>query len=107
MTAKFRRALESHVDIPAESKADTRRDGATDREGKRLLVGFSGGVGSTVLLDAIERVYFPAQRTSKGGKAHPRHKKMWDKVYVCYVEVCDAFPEVRVLSCIYFSRRID
>ncbi|CCM06392.1 uncharacterized protein FIBRA_08651 [Fibroporia radiculosa] len=30
-----------------------------------------------------------------GGKNHPRHERVWKKVTVCYVEVCDVFPEMR------------
>lgn len=35
---------------------------------------------------------------SDGGKQHPRHEKVWKKVTVCYVEICDAFPGVSRLS---------
>jgi cytoplasmic tRNA 2-thiolation protein 2 len=65
-----------------------------------LLVGFSGGLGSTVLLDLLSKVYFlQAQPTAsdakqKGGKDNPRNARVWNKASVCYVEVCNAFPGV-------------
>ncbi|TFY59306.1 hypothetical protein EVJ58_g5853 [Rhodofomes roseus] len=32
---------------------------------------------------------------SDGGKNHPRHEKVWNRVTVCYVEISDAFPAMR------------
>lgn len=60
-----------------------------------LLVGFSGGLGSTVLLDLVHRCYVSMDESTMpvdGGKLHPRHEQVWKKVTVCYVEICDAFP---------------
>lgn len=66
-----------------------------------LLLGFSGGLGSTILLDVIHQHYIAPVTTivdgkPKGGKDHPRNDQVWGKVYVCYVEPCAAFPEVSI-----------
>lgn len=96
MTTKFRRCLDSHINQSSES---SRRAPLT--ASGNLLVGFSGGLGSSVLLDVLSRNYFPQKHTSSaanqkggGGKAHPRNKRIWEKAYACYVEVSSAFPEV-------------
>ncbi|EJD06980.1 uncharacterized protein FOMMEDRAFT_118050 [Fomitiporia mediterranea MF3/22] len=91
VTAKFRRCLDPYInEIPdAPRRKILRAPG-------NLLVGFSGGLGSTVLLDITSRIYFPSgdgSRDDKKGKAHPSKNRVWDKAYVCYVEVCNAFPE--------------
>lgn len=80
-----------------------------------LLVGLSGGLGSTVLLDLVAKTYFGAPSATdieeeapplkpKGGKEHPRNmtgegSEVWKGVpAVCYVEVCGAFPGVSPTS---------
>ena len=102
-TGKFRRALETYVDDASpSSSAGTRR--SSSNKDRNMLVAFSGGLGSTVLLDAIERVYFPVEQLARGGKAHPR-RKMWNTVHVCYVEICGAFDGVSKRN-IYLTRII-
>ena len=96
MTHKFRRSLEPYVN----AKPDGPRRTALKPTGN-LLIGFSGGLGSSVLLDLVYRCYVqpdPLLVTSEGGKDHPRNERVWKKVTVCYVEVCDAFPGVRHLQ---------
>lgn len=91
ITTKFRRALEPHINyLP-----DGPRRSALKPSGD-LLVGFSGGLGSTVLLDLVHRIYIAKRRTENGsgGKAHPKTTRVWKNVRVCYVEICDAFPGV-------------
>ncbi|KAK2460330.1 hypothetical protein APHAL10511_007719 [Amanita phalloides] len=93
VTAKFKRALDPFIN----EKADISRRKVLRASGN-LLLGFSGGVGSTILLDVISQHYIsPATETvsgnPKGGKDHPRNDQVWKKVYVCYVETCNAFPE--------------
>ncbi|KZT73542.1 hypothetical protein DAEQUDRAFT_762001 [Daedalea quercina L-15889] len=93
ITHKFRRALEPSVN----SKPDVSRRTALRPDGN-LLVGFSGGLGSTVLLDLVHRCYVSMDESTMpadGGKQHPRHEKVWKRVTVCYVEICDAFPGMR------------
>ena len=66
------------------------------------MIGFSGGLGSTVLLDLISRCYFSSHESvdnaddsskPKGGTKHPRNQNVWKEARVCYVEMCGAFPE--------------
>ncbi|KAI0661630.1 hypothetical protein C8Q70DRAFT_966052 [Cubamyces menziesii] len=90
---KFRRALEPTVN----PKPDGPRRTALKPAGN-LLVGFSGGLGSSVLLDLVHRCYVALDKStmpSDGGRDHPRHERVWKKVTICYVEVCDAFPGMR------------
>lgn len=93
---KFRRSLEPHIN-PAP---DGPRKKALKPAGN-LMLSFSGGLSSTVLLDLVERSYFTAQYvplaadgTAKGGRDHPRNEPIWKRSSLCYVEVCAAFPGV-------------
>lgn len=95
-TMKFRRSLEPHINVVPDGP----RKKAL-KPGGNLLLGFSGGLGSTVLLDLVERSYFTSQDvpvaadgTAKGGRNHPRNEPIWKRTFVCYVEVCAAFPGV-------------
>lgn len=69
------------------------------------MIGFSGGPGSTVLLDLVSRCYFASCDTAdnvdggsklKGGTKHPRNQNVWKEARVCYVDMCGAFPEAGV-----------
>ncbi|KAH9972772.1 hypothetical protein BGW80DRAFT_1312474 [Lactifluus volemus] len=75
ISTKFRQALEPHIN--------------------HVSTGFSGGLGSSVLLDLVHKVYCTSVGgdESKGGREHPRRNRVWKKIHVCYVEMCDAFPE--------------
>ncbi|TCD65230.1 hypothetical protein EIP91_002938 [Steccherinum ochraceum] len=91
-THKFRRSLEPFVN----AKPDGPRRTALKPQGN-LLVGFSGGLGSTVLLDLVHRYYVVPDKAliqDDGGSHHPRHERVWKRVVVGYVEVCDAFPSM-------------
>ncbi|PAV16267.1 cytoplasmic trna 2-thiolation 2 [Pyrrhoderma noxium] len=94
VTTKIRRALDPHIN---ESPETSRRRGL--KASGNLLLGFSGGLGSTVLLNTLSNIYFPASASDnndKGGKAHPRNKRVWEKAYICYVETSAAYPEGQV-----------
>ncbi|KAI0649242.1 hypothetical protein C8Q79DRAFT_1085802 [Trametes meyenii] len=87
---KFRRTLEPNVNPKPDGPRRT-----TLKPAGNLLVGFSGGLGSSVLLDLVHRCYVALDKSTMpadGGRDHPRHERVWKKVTVCYVEVCDAFP---------------
>ncbi|KAI0775303.1 hypothetical protein BD413DRAFT_471374 [Trametes elegans] len=87
---KFRRALEPTINPKPDGPRRT-----TLKPAGNLLIGFSGGLGSSVLLDLIHRCYIALDKSTMpadGGRDHPRHERVWKKVTVCYVEVCDAFP---------------
>ncbi|KAF8867804.1 hypothetical protein BD779DRAFT_1229419, partial [Infundibulicybe gibba] len=94
VSTKFRRSLEPSVN----PDPDQPRRKALKASGN-LLLACSGGLGSTVLLDLVQRSYFsnhpePNRDNSKlrGGKDHPRNAAVWKKAAVCYVEPCSAFP---------------
>ncbi|KAI0671628.1 hypothetical protein C8Q78DRAFT_1030025 [Trametes maxima] len=90
---RFRRALEPNVNPKPDGPRRT-----TLKPAGNLLVGFSGGLGSSVLLDLIYRCYVALDKSTMpadGGRDHPRHERVWKKVTVCYVEVCDAFPGMK------------
>lgn len=91
ITTKFRQALETHIN---HVSAGPRR-GALKPSGS-LLIAFSGGLGSSVLLDLVHRTYCAhvGGDELKGGKEHPRRNRVWKKIHVCYVETSDVFPEV-------------
>ncbi|KAH9002880.1 hypothetical protein EDB86DRAFT_83120 [Lactarius hatsudake] len=90
VSTKFRQALEPHINHAPSGP----RRGALKPSGS-LLIGYSGGLGSTVLLDLVHKVYCakPGSEELKGGKEHPRKNKVWKKVHVCYVEISDVYPE--------------
>ncbi|KAI0250288.1 hypothetical protein BJV78DRAFT_1322562 [Lactifluus subvellereus] len=92
ISTKFRQALEPLINhVPAGP-----RRGALKPSGG-LLIGFSGGLGSSVLLDLVHKVYCTSVGDDelKGGREHPRRNRVWKKIHVCYVETSDAFPEAR------------
>ncbi|GLB40393.1 putative plays a central role in 2-thiolation of mcm(5)S(2)U at tRNA wobble positions of tRNA(Lys), tRNA(Glu) and tRNA(Gln) [Lyophyllum shimeji] len=98
IAVKFRRALDPSINPVPDGP---RRKGL--KAGGNLLLGLSGGLGSTVLLDLVDRTYFsirapPMDETTgkpRGGKDHPRNANVWPKGYACYVETCNAFPGTR------------
>lgn len=97
IAAKFRRSLEPSINpVPDGPRRKAKASG-------NLLVGLSGGLGSTVLLDLVYQSYLSTQelpisddmRKPKGGKDHPRHLSVWPQAAVCYVETCSAFQGMR------------
>lgn len=102
ITHKFRRSLEPSVNERPQGPRRTALKPAGN-----LLVGFSGGLGSTVLLDLVHRCYVSMDQStmpSDGGKQHPRHEKIWKRVSVCYVEIAGAFPGVSHSGLVCCSR---
>jgi hypothetical protein len=100
VTHKFRRGLEPSINPAGQRRSVLKPSG-------NLLVGFSGGLGSTVLLDMIYRCYYSEEsklsNQEKGGKDYPRND-VWKRVSVCWVDVCEAFPEVRPMLSFFFCR---
>ncbi|KAF8501502.1 hypothetical protein F5888DRAFT_1238229 [Russula emetica] len=90
ITTKFRQAFEPHINHVSTGP----RRGALKPSGG-LLIAFSGGLGPSVLLDLVHRVYCANVGSDelKGGKEHPRRNRVWEKIHVCYVEISDVFPE--------------
>jgi len=78
------------------------------------MIGFSGGLGSTVLLDLVSRCYISSNEPldyvdgnskPRGGTKHPRNQNVWKEARACYVEMCGAFPESGVCICqIYINQ---
>ncbi|KAK0204901.1 hypothetical protein DFS33DRAFT_1323676 [Desarmillaria ectypa] len=93
---RFRRALEPSVN---ELPQGPRRKAL--KASGNLLLAFSGGLGSTVLLDLAYQAYFANQQgkdrteNQRGGKDHPRNAPIWPKGSICYVEICSGFPEMK------------
>lgn len=99
VATRFRHLLEPSINpVP-----DGPRRKALKASGN-LLIGLSGGLGSTVLLDLVNQSYFstqaPPDNTGKprGGKNHPRNASVWRQAAVCYVETCSAFLGVSPFS---------
>ncbi|KAJ4500765.1 hypothetical protein C8R41DRAFT_907446 [Lentinula lateritia] len=94
LSSKVKRILEPQIN----PKPDLSRKKSLKASGN-LLVGFSGGLGSTTLLDLISRIYLSNRMEIKeegiakprGGKGHPRNEPVWKKVTVCYVEIAAGF----------------
>ena len=104
---RFRKSLEPFIN----PNPDGPRRKALKAAGS-LVIGLSGGTSSTTVLDLVAKTYFAPRSTAngldegvteeklKGGKEHPRNadRGVWKgKAAVCYVEVCGAFPEVRLV----------
>lgn len=89
---KFRKALEPSVN----ARAGTSKRPKLKASGN-LCLGFSGGLGSSILLDIVHNTYFSSQPPlddsgrPRGGTNHPRNASVWPSCIVCYVEVCGAF----------------
>ncbi|KAJ7104125.1 hypothetical protein B0H15DRAFT_9205 [Mycena belliarum] len=92
MAGKFRKTLEPAVNPVPDGP---RKKGL--KPAGNLCLGFSGGLGSSVLLDLVSRSYFStyAGEDAKGGTDHPRNTSVWKKATVCYVEICGALPGTR------------
>ncbi|KAJ7126960.1 hypothetical protein C8R44DRAFT_617440 [Mycena epipterygia] len=93
ISTKFRRTLEPSINVIPDGP---RKKGL--KPAGNLCLGFSGGLGSTVLLDLISQCYFSnheGEEAIKGGTDHPRNSTVWKKATVCYVEICNALPGAR------------
>ncbi|KIY52409.1 hypothetical protein FISHEDRAFT_63791 [Fistulina hepatica ATCC 64428] len=88
VATKFRRAIQHCVEGPP-----TTNKRKTLKASGNILVAFSGGPGSSVLLDLIYRSYFAKHETIKGGTKHPRNARVWDEGAVVYVETGAAYPD--------------
>ncbi|TFK20282.1 hypothetical protein FA15DRAFT_625622 [Coprinopsis marcescibilis] len=99
IVARFRKTLEPVVN----PKPDGPRKKGLKASGS-LVIGFSGGVGSTVLLDLVAKSYFHApsgdeeNAKPRGGSAHPRNltgkdSSIWKGIpAVCYIELSGVVP---------------
>lgn len=98
ISTKFRRTLEPSINAIPDGP---RKKGL--KPTGNLCLGFSGGLGSTVLLDLVSQSYFSTRESDntmkdeRGGRDHPRNASVWKKATVCYVEICNALPGVRYI----------
>ncbi|KIY71517.1 hypothetical protein CYLTODRAFT_345669 [Cylindrobasidium torrendii FP15055 ss-10] len=89
IAAKFRRGVEPYVNEAPKGRRRLKASG-------NILVGLSGGVGSTVILDLVNQSYFAPRTDTPGGKEHPRfNERIWQKGFVCYVDISAVFPNMR------------
>jgi cytoplasmic tRNA 2-thiolation protein 2 len=104
-TTKFKRSIEPSINPASASTPGPRRTKL--KATGNLTIGFSGGLGSTVLLDLVSRCYFSSSESAdctdgdpkpKGGTKHPRNENVWKEARACYVEMCGAFPDSGVRS---------
>ncbi|GJJ08314.1 hypothetical protein Clacol_002525 [Clathrus columnatus] len=92
LMAKFRGILDPTINC-SEQGLSVR--GSLQAPGN-LLIGFSGGVGSTVLVDLVKCCYLAPVIPGgpKGGKKHPRKTgRPWNKIFICYID-CSACYDV-------------
>ena len=62
-----------------------------------LMIGFSGGLGSSVLLDLVTQTYFTDRSedfVQRSGANHPRHTRVWENAYATYIDISAAFAGV-------------
>ncbi|TDL25645.1 hypothetical protein BD410DRAFT_743382 [Rickenella mellea] len=92
VVTKYKRCLDPHINAAPDGQ---RR--STLKASGNLLIGLSGGLGSTVLLDITSRCYFSTKSSTedgrKGGKAHPKNDRVWKQASVCFVDTSRAFSE--------------
>ena len=91
MKYKFKRGLEPFINTSGQKKSMLKPWG-------NLTIGFSGGLGSTVLLDLVRRCYYSPEEVDEKKGNNPRNDEIWKKVTVCYVEVSEVYPEVGSLA---------
>ena len=91
MKYKFKRGLEPFINTSGQKKSMLKPWG-------NLTIGFSGGLGSTVLLDLVRRCYYSPEEVGEKKGNNPRNDGIWKKVTVCYVEVSEVYPEVGSLA---------
>ena len=91
ISLRFRRALEPHVNPTPQLH---RRKGL--KASGNLLVGFSGGLGSSVLLDLVHKTYL-TPRGRQEGNQNPNGSCPWPEIFVATVDVSEALTPVCVL----------
>jgi cytoplasmic tRNA 2-thiolation protein 2 len=95
---KFRKVLEPVIN-PAHNKR-TKLSQTLEASGD-LCMGFSGGIGSSILLGMIWRIYIhdwnevPGSN-EKGGTKKPYRPPVWKRIRVVYVEQSSAYEGVRL-----------
>ena len=84
MKHKFKKGLEPFINISDQKKAVFKPWG-------NLAIGFSGGLGSVVLLDLVGRCYYSSKDVDERKGNSSRNNEIWKKVTVCYVEMSEVY----------------
>ncbi|KAG9045162.1 hypothetical protein FS837_006930 [Tulasnella sp. UAMH 9824] len=96
---KFRRALAQLLNPSGQrkSRAPKQQAGPSHAAEGNLLLGFSGGMGSAILLDMVSRRYIEdadenaASEEQKSRAEGKRRPSVWQKIRVAYIEQCSAY----------------
>ncbi|KAF8688869.1 Cytoplasmic tRNA 2-thiolation protein 2, partial [Rhizoctonia solani] len=94
---KFRRCLEPTINPPQPGPPPGSR-GVSLRPVLKaagdLLVGFSGGSGSSLLLDLVHENYFTPARLdpARGTKAKSKRENVWPTARVAFIDISAAYP---------------
>ena len=89
ISSRFRRALEPHVNPTPQLH---RRKGL--KASGNLLIGFSGGLGSSVLLDLVHKTYLTLCERQEGDQ-NPNGGCPWPEIFVATVDISRALNLVR------------
>lgn len=84
ISSRFRRALEPHVNPTPQLH---RRKGL--KASGNLLIGFSGGLGSSVLLDLVHKTYLTLRERQEGDQ-NPNGGCPWPEIFVATVDISRA-----------------
>ncbi|KAL5634942.1 hypothetical protein ACGC1H_002840 [Rhizoctonia solani] len=94
---KFRRCLEPTINAdqpstPLGSRGVPLRP--VLKAAGNLLIGFSGGSGSSLLLDLIHETYFTAAQLdpARGTKAKSKRENVWPTAHVAFIDTSAAYP---------------
>ncbi|XP_006459420.1 hypothetical protein AGABI2DRAFT_65567 [Agaricus bisporus var. bisporus H97] len=82
ISLRFRRTLEPHIN---PSSQQHRRKGL--KASGNLLIGLSGGLGSSVLLDMIQKTYLSPRERQQGDQNPNGITCPWSKIFVVYVDI--------------------
>ncbi|GAB1521911.1 hypothetical protein RhiTH_005010 [Rhizoctonia solani] len=94
---KFRRCLEPTINPPQPGPPPGSR-GVSLRPVLKaagdLLVGFSGGSGSSLLIDLVHENYFTPARLdpARGTKAKSKRENVWPTARVAFIDISAAYP---------------
>ncbi|XP_006459409.1 hypothetical protein AGABI2DRAFT_65827 [Agaricus bisporus var. bisporus H97] len=82
ISLRFRRTLEPHINPNSQQH---RRKGL--KASRNLLIGLSGGLGSSVLLDVIQKTYLSPRERQQGDQNPNGITCPWSKIFVVYVDI--------------------
>ncbi|KAG8862417.1 hypothetical protein FRB96_001487 [Tulasnella sp. 330] len=92
VSLKFRKALAQLLNPNEKTKKPKTRD---DHNAGDLVLGFSGGIGSAILLDMVWRRYVldaDGKQDATGGSER-RRPSVWKNIRIVHVEQCAAYPK--------------